>query len=111
MMNEQVSNYILAAPETQQKLMSEIRSIIHATIPSVIENFKWGRPVFSTKTDLAYFKTTKGYLTLGFFKFNAITSDTHLLEGTGKDMRHIKLKNVDDLQPGIIKRWLKQMTS
>lgn len=109
-MNEQVTKYISEAPEEQMKIMERIREIIHQEVPGVKENFKWGRPVFSTDIDFAYFKTTKSYLTLGFFKFEKIKDNSHLLEGTGKDMRHIKIRKFDDLQSPLIKNWLHQIT-
>lgn len=109
-MNKEVTKYIEEATEEQSELMKIIRAIIHEEVPEVVENFKWGRPVFSTETDFAYFKTTKNHLTFGLFKFDKIKDNTHLLEGSGKDMRHIKIKKVDDLQPEIIKYWLKQVT-
>ena len=95
-MNEQVSIYIAGAPESQRKIMEVLRSIIHQEVPSVTEHFKWGRPVFSTDTDFAYFKTAKTYLTFGVFKFEKIKEHRELLEGTGKDMRHIKIKKTGE---------------
>lgn len=109
-MNEQVTKYISEASEEQRKIMEAIRSIIHQEVPSVQELFKWSRPVFATTTDFAYFKTAKSYLTFGFFKFEKIKDNVHLLEGTGKDMRHIKIRKVDDLNAEIIKNWLAQIT-
>lgn len=109
-MNGQVTKYISEAPEEQKKIMEAIRTIIHKEVPSVTENFKWSRPVFSTDTDFAYFKMAKSYLTFGIFKFEKIKDNNNLLEGTGKDMRHIKIKKIDDLQPTVIKNWLHQIT-
>ncbi|MBX2963324.1 MAG: DUF1801 domain-containing protein [Cyclobacteriaceae bacterium] len=109
-MNEQVTKYISEATKEQMEIMEAIRTIIHKEVPSVTENFKWSRPVFSTDTDFAYFKTAKSYLTFGIFKFDKITDNKNLLEGTGKDMRHIKIKKIDDLQPSVIKKWIHQIT-
>src|SRR5690554_3200210 len=109
-MNEQVTKYISEAPEEQKKIMEKIRTIIHQEVPSVMENFKWSRPVFSTDTDFAYFKSAKAYLSFGVFKYDKIKEDAHLLEGTGKDMRHIKIKKLDDLRPEVIKKWIQQIT-
>lgn len=109
-MNNQVTKYISEAADEQKKIMEAIRSIIHKEVPSVTENFKWNRPVFSTDTDFAYFKTAKSYLTFGIFKYDKIKDNRNLLEGIGKDMRHIKIKKIDDLQPEIIKNWLQQIT-
>lgn len=109
-MNEQVTTYISEASEEQRNIMEQIRTIIHQEVAAVTENFKWNRPVFLTDTDFAYFKTSKAHLTFGIFKFEKIKDDAHLLEGTGKDMRHVKIKRLDDLQPEIIKRWMQQIT-
>jgi hypothetical protein len=89
-MNELVTQYIAGAPEEQRQIMEALQLIIHQEVPSVVENFKWSRPVFSTEKDFAYFKTTKSSLTFGFFAFEKIRDHRELLEGTGKDMRHIK---------------------
>jgi len=105
-MNEQITKYISEAPEEQKKIMEKIRELIHTTVEGVVENFKWSRPVFSTDKDFAYFKTAKNYLTFGIFDFEKIENDIHLLEGTGKDMRHIKIKKLDDLQTDVIKKWM-----
>ncbi len=109
-MNEQITTYISEAPEEQRKIMEVIRAIIHKEVPSVIENFKWSRPVFSTDSDFAYFKTAKSYLTFGVFKFDKIKDNITLLEGTGKDMRHIKIKKMDELQSETITKWVQQIT-
>ncbi|MBW6491928.1 MAG: DUF1801 domain-containing protein [Lentimicrobium sp.] len=107
----QVTKYILKAPKVQKKLMEEIRALIHGEVPEVVENFKWSRPVFSTGKDFAYFKTTKAYLTFGFFESDKIRDNSHLLEGTGKEMRHIKLRKTTDFQPDIIINWIQQITA
>ncbi len=109
-MNEEVARYIAEAPLDQGETMEAIRKIIHREVPSVVENFKWGRPVFSTDSDFAYFKTTKSYLIFGVFKFDRIRTHRELLEGTGQDMRHIKIRKPGDLQPEIIKNWIKDIT-
>jgi hypothetical protein len=109
MMNEQVTKYISEASEEQKKIMEILRSIIHEEAPDVKENFKWNRPVFSTDTDFAYFKTSKSYLTFGIFKFEKIKDYATLLEGTGQDMRHIKIKKAEDLQPEIIRSWINML--
>jgi|GEM_PF-269752 len=108
-MNEQVSQYITKAPAKQREIMESIRQIIHEEAPSVTENIKWSRPVFSEKGDFMYFKTSKEYLTVGIFKFTRIKLYNELLEGTGKNMRHIKLRKVEELKPEVIRTWIRNM--
>lgn len=106
-MNPEVTSYINKAPIEQKLLMQKVRKLIHDSVPDVIEEFKWSRPVFKSKKDFAYFKTTKAYLTLGFFHFQKLKDEKNLLEGTGKDMRHIKLKTEKDLDEKLLKEWFK----
>lgn len=91
--------------------MEKIRTLIHESVPDVTESIKWSRPVFTAKTDFLYFKSTKSYLTVGFFKYEKIKEATHLLEGTGKGMRHIKIKRLEDLNQDVLRIWLKQLSA
>jgi hypothetical protein len=102
-----VTKYIEEAAEPQAAAMRRLRQLIHATVPGIQEEFKWSRPVFRAKKDLAYFKTTQAYLTLGFFQFQQLHDPDGLLEGTGKDMRHIKIRNAEAINEALIISWLK----
>lgn len=110
-MNEQVSAYINEAPAEQKLIMETVRQLIHESIPHVIENFKWSRPVFSKNKDFAYLKTAKSYVTLGFFHFDKLHDSQHLLEGTGKDMRHIKIKKASAIDKKLLTEWLTALTA
>ncbi len=104
-MNAQVTEFINNAPADQKAMMEKLRNIIHQAVPDVTEEFKWGRPVFKKTKDFAYFKSAKAYLTLGFFNYTNLRDDNGLLEGTGKDMRHIKLKNAGNIDEKLMKEW------
>lgn len=104
-MNEEISDFINNAPDNQKQIMKSIRQLIHESVNGVKEDFKWGRPVFSYGKDFAYLKTAKAYVTLGFFNVQKLEDKNNLLEGTGKDMRHIKIKNPDDIDKELLKIW------
>ena len=104
-MNPEVTQYINNAPPAQKEIMEAIRTLLHNTIPQATEEFKWSRPVFRTHKDFAYLKTAKAYVTLGFFQFQKLEDASNRLEGTGKDMRHIKLKTVKDIDHALLQNW------
>jgi hypothetical protein len=108
-MNKQVTDYILSASEEQQEVMMQLRQLIHKYIPAAEENIKWGRPVFSTAKDLIYFKSAKAYATLGFFSIQKLEDKNNVLEGTGKDMRHIKIKHAADIDKVLLTKWFKAL--
>jgi hypothetical protein len=109
-MNEQVSGFINEAPTEQREIMETVRKIIHEAVPGVQEEFKWSRPVFTKGKDFAYFKTAKGYVTVGFFQSQKLDDPDGLLEGTGKDMRHIKIRKPGDLNPELLGKWFRLLT-
>ena len=104
-MNPEINNYILNAPEDQAIIMQKVRELIKQSVPNAKENYKWSRPVFTASKDFAYLKTAKGYVTLGFFDFHKLEDTKQLLQGTGKDMRHIKIKKLADIDEELLKEW------
>lgn len=109
-MNPQVTEYIQNA-EKHKATMEALRQLIHESVPQVTEEFKWGRPVFRASKDFAYLKSAKAYVTLGFFNFEKLDNRNNLLEGTGKEMRHIKLKTTADIDSALLKEWFKAASS
>lgn len=87
-------------------ILAKLRSLIHDSVDGVVESFKWSRPVFNKGKDFAYLKATKKSVTLGFFNFHKIDDMQGILEGTGKDMRHIKFSNIADINEDMLRVWL-----
>jgi hypothetical protein len=109
-MNSQVNEYINTAPDEQKEIMNLVRSLIHESVINTVEEFKWSRPVFKAKKDFAYMQATKNHVTLGFMNFEKIIDAEKKLEGTGKDMRHIKIKKVSDINKAELAEWFKSVT-
>jgi hypothetical protein len=105
-----VTDYINAPGGEATSIMKQVRKLVHQVFPGVKEDFKWGRPVFSAKKDFAYLKAAKGYISLGFFNVETLAADVHLLEGTGKDMRHIKIRKFVDLDEALLIKWFQLLT-
>lgn len=106
-MNQQVTDYINEASEEQKRIMERIRELIQETVPGSTEEFKWSRPVFRKGKDFAYLKRAKKYITLGFFNFEKLNDEDERLEGTGKDMRHVKLTTLNDVDTDLFSEWFK----
>jgi len=106
-MNPHITEYINNASKEQKETMEAIRKLIHESVLNTTEEFKWNRPVFKADKDFAYLKTAQAYITLGFFNFQKLNDPKNLLEGTGKDMRHIKLKSTNDIDKKLLVEWFK----
>lgn len=109
-MNTQVDKYIETADSNQVEIMKNVRRIIHQNIPHVIEDFKWNRPIFKTTKDIAYLQANKKHVNLGFYKgFEKLNDPDKRLEGTGKTMRHIKLRKIEDVDEKLLSEWFKTL--
>jgi hypothetical protein len=108
-MNAEINLYIDQAPQAQQAVLKAMRDLIHQTLPDVVESFKWSRPIFSKQKDFAYLLSNKNYVTFGLNEFQKIKNPQGRLEGTGKSMRHVKLKSMEDIDPKLFAEWLRDM--
>lgn len=87
--------------------MERLRELLQESVPNSTEEFKWSRPVYRTDKDFAYLKRAKNYITLGFFNFEKLLDEDNRLEGTGKDMRHVKLTTFNDVDEDLFSQWFK----
>lgn len=105
-MDEKVTQYIEEQKSPQKEICQSLREIIIKTFPSIKEEMKWGVPNYG---DLYYFVALKAHVNLGFSIKNLNSNEIKLLEGTGKTMRHIKIKNIDDINEERIVKLLKMV--
>lgn len=110
-MNEQVTEYINNAPQNQKEIMEILRKLIHENGRNVREEFKWSRPIFKSDKDFSYFQVNKNHLNFGFYNGVELLNDPDgILQGTGKTMRHIKLKSTSDINLKLLAEWIKILT-
>ena len=105
-MNREVSQYIEKQNSPQKEVCQNLREIISKTFPNLKEEMKWGVPYYG---NLYYFVALKTHVNLGFSIAKLSNDEIKLLEGTGKTMRHIKLKNVEDIDETKITQLLKMV--
>ena len=106
--HEKVVAYIEKAAPAQREVLSALRALIANSSKLVQEDFKWGRPVYRMSEDICYLQVTKNYVNLGFFNYMKIEDPRNLLEGTGDKMRHVKFKQVDEVDGEVIGAMIKQ---
>jgi hypothetical protein len=105
-MDEKVSQYIEDLQSPHKEICLILRQIIFKTFPSIKEEIKWGVPNYG---NLYYFVALKDHVNLGFSIKNLSNDEIELLEGTGKTMRHIKIKKVEDIEEKKIIKLLKMV--
>lgn len=113
-MEPKIQQFLVALPEQKRNLAVQVRDIILTSSPAISEVIKWRQLTFiSGKKDIAFIYTYSSvdYINLGFMQATSLTDPKKLFEGTGKGMRHIKIRTAKDIPALQIKKWVKEVVS
>lgn len=91
-----VDEWLSQIRPSHRPIAERLRSLIKSVEPEFRESIKWGNPVYSLAKDALYIADQAQYVQLGFFAGSAIPDPYQLVEGTGSNMRHIKLRRLDE---------------
>jgi hypothetical protein len=76
-----------------------LRSFVKGIVPGVKETVNsWGIPTFEKKAPFCFYMVGKNHVTFGFHFGTSLPDPKGLLEGTGENIRHVKLPKVEDLK-------------
>jgi hypothetical protein len=82
-----------------RRVVRGLRSFVKKCVPSTKETVNaWGIPTFEKKDPFGFFMVGKNHVTFGFHFGTSLEDPEGLLEGTGKNLRHVKLRTLEDLQ-------------
>jgi hypothetical protein len=86
-----------------------VRALVKKTVAGCQEYVNpWKIPTFDLNGPLCFYMVWKGHVVFGFMRGSILRDPEKLLEGTGKYLRHVKLRSVADVrQPGV-RRLLEQ---
>jgi hypothetical protein len=100
------SPYVKDDNPALQKLVRALRSFVKAAVPGTkITVNSWGIPTFEAKDPFCFYMVGKNHVTFGFHYGTSLDDPESLLEGTGKNLRHVKLRTLEDLE----KKGLKEL--
>ena len=65
-------------------------------------------PTHRMKDGICYIGVIKDHVNLGFIRGSDLADPARILEGTGKQMRHIKFRNMSDLERPVVRAYLQE---
>ena len=107
LMDQKVSDYIEKQGSPQKEICKELRRIIYKTFPGIKEELKWGVPAYDSGR--YYMVALKNHVNLGFSLKGLSKEEQFLLEGSGKTMKHIKVKSFEEVDKTRIVKLLKMV--
>lgn len=97
-MNSPLTEYLTTVADDLRPVVTELRRIILATVPAAEESLKWGNLCYGVGTGMLYLSSHRGHVNFGLVFGARIQDDTGRIEGTGKSLRHVKFRSVDEVQ-------------
>lgn len=107
--SEQITNYINELADWRGKTLARLRKLIRDVTPGIIEEWKWGTPVWSHQGNIVSVGAFKDHMKVNFFK-GASLPDPHGLFNAGLDAkttRAIDLYEGDTINEAALKELLR----
>jgi hypothetical protein len=96
---EKKNRYVSDENPALRKVVAGLKKLVKQTVPKAKETVNaWGVPTFEEQNPFALYMVGKKHVTFGFHFATSLDDPEGLLEGTGKNIRHVKLRNVEDLE-------------
>ena len=93
------SPYVRDDNPALRKVVRTLRNFVKAAVPGTKETVNsWGIPTFERKDPFCFYMMGKNHVTFGFHYGTSLKDPEGLLEGTGKNLRHVKLRTMEDLE-------------
>ncbi|HEX5548622.1 MAG TPA: DUF1801 domain-containing protein [Ktedonobacterales bacterium] len=97
-MEETVDELFPTTPPAVRAILGELRRVVCDTLPDATEILYHGALGYGATASgfdrILYVMPQNGYANLGFFYGIDVPDPSGLLEGTGKRMRHIKIRSI-----------------
>jgi len=100
-----IDAYVKRKDATLGEVAQGLRRLMKKTVPGTKESVNpWKLPTFESNGPMCYFSVGKDHVTFGLLRGTSLPDPAKLLEGTGKSLRHVKLRCVDDLRKPALKK-------
>jgi len=104
-MNEEVDDYLKRQKSPQRGICRRLRAIIFETMPGVKEEMKWGVPTYADGK--YYIVALKDHVNFGISLKGLSEEKQKLLEGSGKTMKHVKIRSLAEIEEKRVAELLK----
>lgn len=116
-MNQAVEQFLASLPGEVEPIARALRTRIRELVPDAVEQQHGGWKVIgysrdgSMKSTICAIAPHSKHVNLQFFRGTELKDPQGLLEGTGKNARHVKLRTSADVQSAAIGELIRQAAS
>jgi hypothetical protein len=105
-----VDIYAFQLMQPQQEIVQYLRAFITQKYPELTETLKWHVPVYSLKKTnyLLGIQVFKQHVNLSFFKGAMLHDPQAILVGSGKQVRHVTFRTINDIDHSALQALIDQ---
>jgi hypothetical protein len=102
---EWIDVYVDTKSRELADVAEKLRKLVKTTVKGAKELVNpWRIPTFESNGPMGFFMVGKNHVTFGFLRGTSLPDPTGLLEGTGKNLRHVKLRTTGDLKKPALRK-------
>ena len=113
-MNAEVDAFMRSLRHPLKSELALLREIVVTASPKIDESIKWSVPTFTFKGNMASLMVrTKKFAHLVFHEGVTLPDPDRILEGTGAQIRSVKLQSIEDIEhrrhslQRLVRAWVK----
>jgi hypothetical protein len=93
----------------QKRMISALRKLMKVSAPTLTESVKWTNGCWiGQEWPVAFLHAKDDHLQFGFFAGAELSDPKKLLEGSGKYVKHIKVRTLGDIDEAAFVRLIRQ---
>lgn len=92
-----LDDFLAKAPDAQKRLIRQLHNLITEAFPSLESSIKWSNLTYHHDHNIYALVFHKNHINLQVWGGAEITDPKNVMKGTGKRMRHIKIRDCDEL--------------
>lgn len=82
-------------PDDPERVAETVRQLVRAIAPELKVQSRWGHPWYVGNDLVFLVGAFDHHVSVEFWRGTTLKDPSHLLEGTGKNLRHVKLRSVE----------------
>jgi hypothetical protein len=107
-MNQSIDEFMAGLDDWKSEIVANLRELVAESAPEAEEAFMWSQPVFESDVPFSYIKVFKDHINFGFWRGADLNDPEGLLKGSGKKMRHVPLKGMQDIRSERFKAFVRE---
>jgi hypothetical protein len=104
----EADEFIRKLDSPRSEVAARLRGIVLKAAPRSRESFKWGAPCYDLNGLLCSIRPSKSHVALNFFHGAKLVDPDGLLEGSGKQLRHIKVRTNEEVREAAFSKLVRQ---